>query len=165
MEYILDYFISVFQKAFKFVNSLKIKAITVPEFKMKKLLRADLAGKGLIAIFALFIIFHALILLRILPFDMVWGGQLKDYSSAIVYEGFAVFLLLLFIYLVWLKLKNLSHGRTNKFISITIWLIFAYFLLSIVANLASPNAVEKFVFMPISVIIAFLALRLAIEKA
>ena len=44
------------------------------------------------------------------------------------------------------------------------WIIFAYSLLNIVGNFASGTLAEKLVFAPISIVVAFLVFRLAIEK-
>jgi hypothetical protein len=45
-----------------------------------------------------------------------------------------------------------------------IWLVFAYLLLNTLGNLASGISFEKLVFAPITILLAFCAFRLAIEK-
>lgn len=42
---------------------------------MKKLITAKLAGDILLASLGLLLIFHVLVLLKILPADRIWGGQ------------------------------------------------------------------------------------------
>jgi hypothetical protein len=49
-------------------------------------------------------------------------------------------------------------------ITILLWIIFAYSLLNALGNLASGVSVENLIFAPISILIAVLVLRLALEK-
>jgi len=48
---------------------------------MKKLISVKLAGNIVIVLMVLMIILHMLIMLRIVPYDIVWGGQIKNDAS------------------------------------------------------------------------------------
>jgi hypothetical protein len=59
---------------------------------MKKLLSMKVAGNTLIVTLALLIILHILIVTGILPYEFVWGGQIADEKSIMVFELIALVL-------------------------------------------------------------------------
>lgn len=129
---------------------------------MKKLINVKLAGTILITFFFLLIIFHLLVLFHVLPADMVWGGKIKNSSDVFNLELMALGITILFLIIVALKLFKSSKNR--KLINVGVWIIFIYFCLNILGNLASENILEKSILSPVALIMAFLTLRLAIEK-
>jgi hypothetical protein len=132
---------------------------------MKKIMSAALAGKILIGALLLLVLFHVLILFGVVPSDIVWGGQI-DGSAAnlLTLEMIAIVMTLVFITVVVLKLRDLKAGKSRILVNVGIWVIFAYLLLNTVGNFASGVSFESMVFGPITIILAFCALRLAIEK-
>ena len=69
-----------------------------------------------------------------------------------------------FILIVATKTGYLQAGKWSGVINVGIWLIFAYLLLNTLGNLASGISFEKLIFAPITILLAFCAYRLAIEK-
>ena len=132
---------------------------------MKKLISTKLAGNMLLFSLGLLFIFHVLVLLKIIPADIVWGGQLKGVPTNLVtLETVALLMTAVFILVVAAKLGYLQAGKLSGVVNIGVWLIFAYLLLNTMGNLASGISFEKLVFAPITIILALCALRLAIEK-
>ena len=132
---------------------------------MKSLISAREAGNILLAGFAALMVFHVLVLLKVVPSNIVWGGQVGDSASNFVLmEIIALVITLLFAVIVAVKVEYLKVSRFHGIINLGIWLIFAYLILNTIANLASGVQAENFVFAPIGLIMAFFALRLGIEK-
>jgi len=131
---------------------------------MKKRISAKLAGNILLFFFALLAVFHVLVLLEIAPYEIIWGGQIKDTSSLVVFEGIALILLLLFAVIVAIRIDYIKAKRLKKLANIGVWVIFVYFLLNTIANLSSGVTLEKLIFTPITIILTVFAFRLAIEK-
>ena len=132
---------------------------------MKKLISAKLAGSILLFSLGLLFIFHVLVLLKVIPADIVWGGQIKGVPSNLVtLEIVALLVTALFILIVATKLGYLQAGKLSGAVTVGLWLIFAYLLLNTLGNLASGISVEKLLFAPITILLALCALRLAIEK-
>jgi len=132
---------------------------------MKKIITATLAGKILLGAFILMLIMHILILMRVVPSSLVWGGQVaKDQSNLFQLELFAIVVTLLFIGLIITKMRRLEAGTTNRWINIGIWIVFVYLVLNTVGNFASGVTAETLIFGPLTVIMAFSSLRLALEK-
>jgi hypothetical protein len=132
---------------------------------MKKLISTKLAGNMLLFSLGLLFIFHVLVLFKIIPADIVWGGQIKGAPTNLVtLETVALLMTAVFILIVAAKVGYLQAGKLSGVVNIGVWLIFAYLLLNTLGNLASGISFEKLVFAPITIILALCALRLAIEK-
>ena len=132
---------------------------------MKKLIAANLSGKILIGAFILMLILHALILLQVVPPNIVWGGQINaDQSNLTQLEIIAIAATLLFAGIVVGKMNLLKSGKSNKLINIGMWIVFAYLIFNTIGNFASGVSAETLVFGPLTIVMAFCALRLALEK-
>lgn len=129
---------------------------------MKKLISVKTAGTILISLLSLLVIFHILILFHVLPADIVWGGRLQSDSDVLKMELIALAITILFLLVIVLKLSKSPKYR--KLINIGVWIIFIYFSLNVLGNIASGNLIEKAVLSPVALIMALFTLRLAIEK-
>ncbi|MNW43196.1 hypothetical protein D3C74_203890 [compost metagenome] len=129
---------------------------------MKKLISVKLSGNILVSCLILLFIFHILLLVGMMPHDIVWGGKISNPESLIIFESISLLLTLLFILVISIKIGYIKKFR--KISNFGVWFIFAYFLLNTIANFASDVSAEKLIFGPITVIVTFLTLRLAIEK-
>jgi len=132
---------------------------------MKKLISAKLAGNILLFSLGLLFLFHILVLLKVIPADIVWGGQIRsDQANLNTLEIIALLVTLFFILIIAAKTGYIQAGKLSGVINVGVWLVFAYLLLNTLGNLASGVSFENLVFAPITIILAFCAFRLAIEK-
>ena len=132
---------------------------------MKKLVSAKLAGNILLASMGLLFIFHLLVLIKVIPADIVWGGQIKGVqANLIMLEAVALLVILFFTLIIAAKTGYIKAVKFAAVVNIGVWLIFAFMLLNTLGNLASGNSFENLVFAPITIILAFCAYRLAMEK-
>jgi hypothetical protein len=132
---------------------------------MKKLISPKLAGKILLVLFGLLVIFHILVITNLFPTNVVWGGQAGGSPSNLrALETVSLLLTVLFAMVVAARIGYIKAGKLGKVINILLWIIFAYLLLNTAGNLASNSSLEKLLFTPITILAAFLVLRLAVEK-
>ena len=132
---------------------------------MKKLISIRLAGNIILTILSLLIVMHLLILIKILPSDFVWGGQVNNMQSNLfILEIIAVAVTLIFIFFTAVKTDYIKIVKLKILINIGTWLMFIYFILNIIGNLTSTVTLEKMIFTPVTIILALLTFRLAIEK-
>ena len=132
---------------------------------MKKIMSANLAGKILLGAFILMLVLHLLILLQVVPANIVWGGQINDdQSNLLQLEIIAITLTLVFTGIGATKMKLLKSGKSNKLVNIGVWIVFAYLILNTLGNFASGVSAETLFFGPLTIVMAFCALRLAIEN-
>ena len=132
---------------------------------MKKIMNADLAGKILLSAFGLLLVLHALIIIQVVPANIVWGGQIEaDGSNLMQLEIVAITLTVFFAGIVVAKIRSLQANKSNKLITIGMWVVFAYLVLNTLGNFASGVSAETWFFGPLTIVMALCALRLAIEK-
>lgn len=125
---------------------------------------AATAGKVLMVLLALLIVMHILLLLRVIPYDLVWGGNIEEASLLVVYETSALVITGIFLLVVALKLGYLEVPRLRRAANISMWVVFAYFAMNIISNLTSGVTWEKVIFIPISIVLALLSLRVATQE-
>lgn len=132
---------------------------------MRKFIGVNLAGKILLFFMILLAFFHVLILLKILPSEIVWGGQIREFSTNMVtLEIIALFVTLIFTLIIAAKRGYIKVAKFEKLINIGMWIIFAYFILNTIGNLTSAVSIEKLIFTPITILMSFFAYILATDK-
>ncbi|GAA0192503.1 hypothetical protein GCM10009122_55370 [Fulvivirga kasyanovii] len=118
----------------------------------------------LVAILSLVIVFHMLILLGLVPFEIVWGGRLKNASEMVIFELISIAINIAMLTVVCIHggiiKTNVKHGLLKGFL----WIMFFLFLLNTIGNIASNNIYEKMIFTPLTLLLAVLSLRLAVSK-
>ncbi|MDL1909122.1 hypothetical protein FBQ81_00290 [Chloroflexi bacterium CFX6] len=130
---------------------------------MKKLITAKLAGNILLASLGSLLVFHILVLLKILPADMIWGGQ-ANADNLVALEIIAIVVTLFFVWIIAAKTGYVKAGKFAGAVHILVWIVFAFLLLNTLGNLASGVSAENFILAPITLTLALCALRLAVEK-
>lgn len=131
----------------------------------RRLIPAKLAGNLLLIAFAALVLFHLLVLFKVVPPEIVWGGQISAAgTSLLVLEITALAVTLVFAEIIAAKIGYIRAGKFRTVVNIGVWIVFAYLILNLAGNLASGVAFENLVFVPITLVLALLALRLAVER-
>jgi hypothetical protein len=131
---------------------------------VRNLIGANVAGNILLISMGLLAIFHILVLLNLVPSDVVWGGQIGDSAiSLLALEITALLMTAVFAAIIAAKVGYIQAGKFKKASTVGVWILFAFLILNTVGNLASGVSTENLVFAPITLILSFCALRLAIE--
>jgi hypothetical protein len=132
---------------------------------MRKLVSARLAGNILLVSFGLLAVFHVLVLMGFVPANIIWGGQAGDSPGNLrTLEIVSLLFSVIFGIIIAVRLDYFLEGEFRRATKVGIWIIFAYLLLNTAGNLASGVSFENLVFAPITLVLAFFALRLAIER-
>jgi hypothetical protein len=132
---------------------------------MNKLIGTKLAGNLLLGSLGLLAMFHILVLFRVLPADIVWGGAIQNSTTSLLpLEMISLLVTLLFALIIAAKAGYIKAIRFQRAVNIGAWVMFAFLLLSMLGNFASGVRFENLIFAPIAVVLAFCTYRLAIEK-
>ena len=123
------------------------------------MIKKENAIKLLIGLLSLVIIFHILVLLQIIPFNIAWGGRLKTVQEMYVFESVSIALNLFLLWIVWLRAKNVK----SKTVNIILWVFFGIFSLNTIGNLFAQTTFEKY-FSILTLIFALLILKILIKK-
>jgi hypothetical protein len=118
-----------------------------------------------ILILSLVVLFHFFVLLNIIPYHIVWGGRIKDRSQLLLFETVSIAINLLMLAVVMIKAKLFQLQIHQKFITVSLWVMFALFLLNTLGNVFSINHFERVVFTPLTLVLALCCLKLALSKS
>jgi hypothetical protein len=130
---------------------------------MKKIISAQLAGNILLVAFSLLAIFHLLVLAHLVPSNIVWGGQIAGSPANLsTLETISLVITVVFAIVVAARMDYIKAARFKTAIKILLWITFAYTILNAVGNLASAVSFENLIFAPITLVLAFLVLRLEV---
>lgn len=131
---------------------------------MKKFISVRLASNIIITIFTFALGMHILILSNVLPHDFVWGGRVTSKIDLLILEFISIVMQLLFIFIIAVKAGYIFKGRFKRTAIIGTWTLFGVMILNTIGNLASISSLETIVMTPLTIFLALLAFRLAIEK-
>jgi len=98
----------------------------------------------LLLISALVTVFHALILLRVIPFEITWGGKLKTVEEMYVFETLSILINLFFVFILLQKGEYIRYVMGRKTVNIILWIFFVLFTLNTIGNLFAETNFEKY---------------------
>ena len=131
---------------------------------MIKKINFKLAVISMLVVFICTTIFHFLVLLEIIPFDIVWGGRLENASQMRLFESVSIVISLLIIIVVAIKGAYIKPFIPDKIINIILWMLVAIFTLNTIGNIFAVSSVEARIFTPLTLIAAVFCYRMVIEK-
>ncbi|WKK80719.2 hypothetical protein [Marivirga arenosa] len=100
--------------------------------------------KLLLAIQLLVTLFHLTIILKIIPYENVWGGRLENDDQMYVFEILSVIVNLYLILIVSQKGNLLKKVFSEKVVKISLWAFMILFGLNTIGNLLAQTTFEKF---------------------
>ena len=89
------------------------------------------------------ILFHLCIILKIIPYDIAWGGRLKNDADMYLFETASLLINLFLGYLLLMKAGAIQHKFSDKAIQIILWIFFALFILNTLGNIFAKTSFEK----------------------
>ena len=122
----------------------------------------SIAQWGLLILLSLFLVLHFTILLKLIPYNLVWGGRLKSDKEMYRFEIFSILINSLFVIVILVQGSFLTIDIPKKIITYALWLMSGLFLLNTVGNVTSKNKLEQRLFTPITILLAIFSLILAL---
>ena len=120
-----------------------------------------IAQSGLIIILSLFLILHFLVLLKIIPYTLVWGGRLKSDKEMYRFEIISIGMNALLVLVVLVQANFIVIDIPRIIITYALWVMAGLFLLNTFANATSKNRIEQRVFTPVTILLTIFCLILA----
>tara|TARA_B100000809_G_scaffold97161_1_gene95685 strand:+ start:8385 stop:8771 length:387 start_codon:yes stop_codon:yes gene_type:complete len=90
------------------------------------------------------ILFHLSIVLKIVPYEITWGGRLKNDSEMYAFETISIVINLFLFLILLIKGKYLKESIPIKIVNITLWVFFLLFVLNTVGNIFAKTNFEKY---------------------
>jgi len=119
---------------------------------------------GLLILLTLFLLLHFMILLKIIPYHLIWGGRLKSNNEMYRFEIFSILLNALFIIVILAQADFWMINIPKNIITYALWLMTGLFLLNTLGNAISKNKIERLIFTPITILLAIFSLVLALSN-
>jgi hypothetical protein len=129
-----------------------------------RLILIHTAQLGLLIILSLFLLLHFAILLKIIPYKLVWGGRLKSYKDMYRFEIFSILMNAVFLFVVLIQAGTLTVDLPKRVISYALWLMAGLFLLNTVGNVISKNKLEQRLFTPVTMALTIFSVILALSN-
>lgn len=104
---------------------------------------AKTAIKFMLALIVGVILFHLCILLKLIPYEITWGGRLKSDSEMYVFESISILINLLLIAFLLMKGGYMKTFISIKIIDVLLWIFFGLFALNTIGNLLAKTNFEK----------------------
>ena len=124
----------------------------------------NFAQYGLIIVLSIFLILHICVLLKIVPYSIVWGGRLKTDLEMYRFETVSIFINIFFLFIILIQSHFLTIDFPKKTMTIILWVMTALFLFNTFGNAISKNKIEKKLFTPITIILTIFSLILALTN-
>lgn len=134
--------------------------------KQTKMPYSAILGIAAISLLAVLIVFQLLLTAGILPADITWGGQMSEISPVFRFSSLGGILVLGgFAYVLARRSGILGTEPPSLLLRIIAWLISVYLSLNAVIYYLSPNPWEKWIFAPLTFILAAISLVISTAKS
>ena len=117
----------------------------------------------LLTILCSVMVFHFLVLIQIIPYQIVWAGRLNSIAEMQRFETISILINCFIILIITIKGNYLNFKFSSKIINSLVWLFVILFSFNTIGNLMAKSNFEKLVFTPLTFILAILCFRIIKE--
>ena len=107
--------------------------------------------------------FHIGIIVKLIPYDIAWGGRLANDQEMYIFETISVFINLFLISVLLIKGNYLKVQVNGKVINAVLWIFFFLFILNTVGNILAKTTFEK-LFAVLTLLSAILIWNILMKK-
>lgn len=131
--------------------------------KMLKIINSNFAAKTFLLLNLLGVLFHILVILKIVPYSMVWGGRVNNENYWML-EILSLLVLAVASFIIAGRAGFIHLRKFNKIFYFGCWLLLVVFILNTVGNLTSSVQIERYFFSTVTFVIVLLLLKINLEK-
>ena len=102
-----------------------------------------LAIKLMLWLIGAVLLLHSAILVKIIPYEVTWGGRLESDTEMYVFEAVSVLTNLFLAVLLLIKEKHLSSFIPMKVVNILLWVFLILFGINTLGNIFAETLFEK----------------------
>ena len=99
--------------------------------------------KIILALIVAILIFHVCIIFKIIPYDITWGGRLKNDSEMYVFESISILLNLILGWMLLMKGGLAKRILPKKIVNVVLWIFLVLFVFNTIGNLFAETNFEK----------------------
>lgn len=123
-----------------------------------------IAQYGLIITLAVFLVFHVLVVAKVIPYTIVWGGRLKSDREMLRFELVSISINCFFLFTILVQANAVAMDFPKSAMTVILWTMTALFALNTVGNVFSKNKLEQRLFTPITLLLSVFSLILALNN-
>lgn len=101
------------------------------------------ATKIILFILAATVAFHVLIVFKVIPYHIAWGGRLQSDQDMYAFETVSILVNVFLALVLCIKASYLKLNLPNKLINFILWCFLILFLLNTIGNIIAVTAFEK----------------------
>jgi len=116
----------------------------------------DHSLKILLGILISVIFFHLLILVKVVPYEITWGGRLQNDTEMYVFEAISILINVFLIWILFMKGNFVKFQFPHVVQHTILWVFFVIFVLNTIGNLFAQTIFEKFFSLLTGIIVIFL---------
>jgi hypothetical protein len=114
-----------------------------------------MAIKIVLAVLAAVILFHLLIMIRIIPYEVTWGGRLSNDTEMYVFETISIVVNLFLGFILLIKGGYIKPYVKRRVVNMILWVFLCLFILNTIGNVFSKTTFERS-FAVLTLLLAFL---------
>jgi hypothetical protein len=122
------------------------------------------ASKGMLFLFSIIMVFHVLVIVKVIPYTIVWAGRLNSDIEMYRFETVSLLLNSVFLFAVLLKMNYIKITIPLKIFKGVFWVMSLLFFMNTIGNLFSKNNLELLIFTPITAILCIFSIIVARDK-
>lgn len=98
----------------------------------------------MLVIIGLVTLFHLALILKIIPYNIAWGGRLTNDSEMYVFESVSIIINLFLGFILLVKGTYIQQLLPEKIVNIILWIFVILFALNTVGNVFAKTSFEKY---------------------
>lgn len=118
----------------------------------------------MLVLLTLVTVFHLSIMVKLIPYNIAWGGRLTNDTEMYTFESISIFINLFLILVLLIKGNYLKLKWNGKIINVILWVFFVIFILNTLGNIVAKTNFEK-VFAALTFISAILIWNILKNKS
>lgn len=89
------------------------------------------------------IVFHFCIIIKTIPYEITWGGRLKNDAEMYGFETISILINLFLVWILLMKVNLVKYQFSERTITIILWVFFTIFILNTIGNIFAKTFLEK----------------------
>lgn len=90
------------------------------------------------------ILFHICIILKLLPYEITWGGRIKNDAEMYVFESISILINVFLIFILLIKGSFIKRIMPLKIVNGLLWTFLVLFGLNTIGNIVAKTNLEQF---------------------
>jgi len=111
---------------------------------MNTLISKKIAFILLIILLTAVVCFHLCIMVKLIPYNIAWGGRLENDLQMYIFETISILLNIILISALFLKNRVINHQLSDRVLNSILWFFISIFSLNTIGNLFAKTNFEKF---------------------